>query len=131
MPDGMKFGCVCSRARLEKIAVLLEDGPLTVPKVAASVYCSERTAYVYLAELARRGTVRVSAWVPQPRGGAPGRVFDLGPAPDAPRPKREPRKDRGRFADPEVLMRKLALRRATRIRPRRDPMTAAMFGPPP
>jgi hypothetical protein len=60
--------------------------------------------------------------------------YRLGPGKDAPRPKPFTSAEicsRYRKANPDKVVDNIMVKRGKRTKPRRDPLTTALFGPPP
>lgn len=116
--------------REARILDILTRKDMSTSELCVLVHCTQRSAQELLAKLKRKGLVYRSGWRRQADGIAA--VFSAGIGTDAPKPpratdqERQQRKRKEETAE-EKDFRK-ARERASKIKPRRDPMTAAFFG---
>ena len=113
-----------------RVLDILQRKDMSTSELCVLVNCTQRAAQQLLAKLRRQGLVYRSGWRRQPDGIAA--VFTAGIGVDAPKPPRatdQQRKQRQRAAETgeEKDFRK-ARERASKIKPRRDPLIEAFFG---
>jgi hypothetical protein len=103
---------------------------MSTSELCVLVHCTQRSAQELLAKLKRKGLVYRSGWRRLPSGIAA--VFRAGVGTDAIKPPRateQERKKRQRAKETQEDKEfRLAREKAKKIKPRRDPMTAAFFG---
>jgi hypothetical protein len=142
--SSLTFTREASMIRIARILALLEEKPRTTDELAAALPCNKRTATVYVQALRGYGPIKrqvhTGAWRREPHTPqcplSP--VIHLGDLPDVPPPEKPTRaeverryRERVKRERPDRYMQMLAYARARSIKPRRDPMVAAFFGPPP
>jgi len=117
-------------ARLPRVIDILQRTGCTVPELAAKVYCTERSAQQMIKRLRLAGTVHIQEWARS--GRILVAVYRYGIGTDAVRPPPlTPMERLRRFRARETLDDKafrLARERGKRLKPRRDPLVAALFG---
>ena len=117
-------------ARLPKVIDLLQRIGCTAPELAAKVYCTERSAQQMINRLRLAGTVHIQEW--RRSGRVLVAVYRYGIGTDAVKPPPlTPMERLRRFRERESLDDKafrLARERGKRLKPRRDPLVAALFG---
>ena len=116
--------------RLPRIIDLLQRVGCTAPEVAAKVYCTERSAQILINKLRVQGVVHIQEW--RRSGNVLVAVYRHGIGTDAVKPPPlTPMERLRRFRERESLDDKafrLARERGKRLKPRRDPLVAALFG---
>ena len=116
--------------RLPRIVDLLQRVGCTAPEVAAKVYCTERSAQILINKLRQQGVVHIQEW--RRSGRVLVAVYRYGIGTDAVKPPPlTPVERLRRFRQRETLDDKafrLARERGKRLKPRRDPLVAALFG---
>ena len=117
-------------ARLPKVIDLLQRTACTAPELATKVYCTERSAQQMINRLRLAGTVHIQEW--RRSGNVLVAVYRYGIGTDAVKPPPlTPVERLRRFRARESLDDKafrLARERGKRLKPRRDPLVAALFG---
>ena len=128
--QGYAFNKPASLARIERIIKLLET-PMTKAELAAAAAISERgiTSYVHHLLTERPRRIHIHDWRPNSPG-SPTMVLIAGNGTNKRRPPRMTPSERSlkRRKDPEVCLQQLMYKRAARRTPRRDALSAAMFG---
>ena len=116
--------------REARILDILTRKDMSTSELCVLVHCTQRSAQELLAKLKRKGLVYRSGWRKQPDGIAA--LFSAGIGSDAPKPPRttdQERQKRKRAKETQEDKEfRLAREKAKKIKPRRDPMTAAFFG---
>ena len=116
--------------RLPRIIDLLTHQELTAHEIAATVYCTQRSAQILIAKLRKSGLVYVSEW--RRIGNVPVAVYRYGIGADAVRPEPKTAKERlERWRAKESLddhAFRMARERAKKWKIKRDPLVAALFG---
>jgi hypothetical protein len=109
---------------------LLQRTGCTAPELAAKVYCTERSAQQMIKRLQLAGTVHIQEW--RRSGNVLVAVYRYGIGTDAVKPPPlTPMERLRRHRARETLDNKafrLARERGHRLKPRRDPLVAALFG---
>ena len=117
-------------ARLPKVISILQRTGCTAPELAAKVYCTERSAQQMIKRLQLDGTVHIQEW--RRTGNVLVAVYRYGIGTDAVKPPPlTPMERLRRYRARETLDDKafrLARERGKRLKPRRDPLVAALFG---
>ena len=117
-------------ARLPRVIDILQRTGCTAPELAAKVYCTERSAQQMIKRLRLAGTIHIQEWARS--GRILVAVYRYGIGTDAARPlPLTPMERLRRFRQRETLDDKafrLARERGHRLKPRRDPLVAALFG---
>lgn len=104
--------------------------PNTRGDLAQAASMSVRTVQSYLtALLAEPRRIHVHDWR-RNFPGSPSAVYLAGDKPDKKKPRRftDAERSRRRRADPDIAIDHIQRQRLARIKPRRDPMVAALFG---
>lgn len=131
--QGYAFRYGPAAARMERILALLSK-PHTRQELAEATHIGVRGVQSYLtalmAEKPRR--IHVHDWRPNSPG-SPTAVYLLGDKRDKKKPRAmtAAERSRRRRADADVAIDHILRQRLERTKPRRDPLTAAMFGPAP
>lgn len=128
--NGYTFARASSQAKRERLLVLLKDGG-TAAQLGEKLGLQKNATLRYIAAAKRDGVkIRISAWAPNSPG-SPSPVYKLGARPDAPKPAPVPLVERQRRhrAKDGVTHAEAMAKRAKRLKPRRDPLVAALFGP--
>lgn len=116
--------------RLPRIIDLLTRQPCTAQDVAATVYCTERSAQILIARLRKSGLVYVAEW--RRSGTVLAAAYSYGIGTDAQKPKPMTSKERlERWRAKESLddhAFRMARERAKKWKIKRDPLVAALFG---
>lgn len=129
--QGYTFRYSHSQARMDRILDLLKK-PHTRQDLAEATHIGVRGVQSYLtalmAEEPRR--IHVHDWRPNSPG-SPSAVYLAGDHKDKrkPRARTAAERSRKRRQDADVAIDHIQRQRLQRIKPRRDPLTAAMFGP--
>lgn len=116
--------------REPRILDILSRKEMSTSELCVLLHCTQRSAQQILTRLKRKGLVYRSGWRRQADGIAA--VFSAGIGTDAPKPpratdqERQQRKRKEETAEDKEFRK--ARERASKIKPRRDPMTAAFFG---
>jgi len=109
---------------------LLQRTGCTAPELGRKVYCTERSAQQMIKRLQLAGTVHIQEW--RRSGNVLVAVYRYGIGTDAVKPPPlTPMERLRRFRARETLDDKafrLARERGKRLKPRRDPLVAALFG---
>ena len=128
--NGYTLEKAASNAKMMRMLELLET-PRSAIELAESLACAKRTANAYLAMLrAVKGTVRIGGWRRNAYG-EPSPLYVLGSTPDAERPRAyTDRQKHARYIKrhPEAAVNSMMRKRAARAKPKRDALTAALFG---
>jgi hypothetical protein len=116
--------------REPRILDILQRKDMSTSEICVLVHCTQRSAQELLAKMRRKGLIYRSGWRRQPDGIAA--VFRAGIGVDAPKPPRvtdteRKKKSRAKETQEDKEFRQ-ARERASKIKPRRDPMIAAFFG---
>ena len=116
--------------REPRILDILQRKDMSTSELCVLVHCTQRSAQELLAKMRRKGLIYRSGWRRQPDGIAA--VFRAGIGVDAPKPPRvtdteRKKKSRAKETQEDKEFRQ-ARERASKIKPRRDPMIAAFFG---
>lgn len=123
-------GANMKSARLPRVIDLLQRTGCTAPEIAASVYCTERSAQQMVHKLRQAGTVHIQEW--RRSGRILVAVYRYGIGTDAVRPPPLTPVERLRaWRQRESLDNKafrLARERGKRLKPRRDPLVAMFYG---
>lgn len=142
--SSLTFTRDASMIRIGRILALLEEKPHTTDELAAALYCNKRTATTYVQALRGYGPIKrqvhTGGW--KREADTPScplsPVIHLGDLPDVPAPAPPTRAAAARAyraqvkrERPDRYMQMLNYARGRNIKPRRDPMIAAFFGPPP
>lgn len=128
--NGYKFRNAASQAKRERLLELLKDGG-TAAQLGEKLGLKKNAVLRYIEGLRSDGVkIRVSDWAPNSPG-SPSPVYKLGGWADAPKPARLSQVERQRRhrAKEGVAHAEAMAKRARRIKPRRDPLVAALFGP--
>jgi hypothetical protein len=116
--------------RLPRIVDLLTRQGLTAHELAATVYCTQRSAQILVAKLRRSGLIYVTEW--RRVGTVWVAVYAYGIGSDATRPKPLTAKERlEKWRAKESLddhAFRMARERAKKWKIKRDPLVAALFG---
>jgi hypothetical protein len=116
--------------REPRILDILQRKDMSTSELCVLVHCTQRSAQELLAKMKRKGLIYRSGWRRQPDGIAA--VFRAGIGVDAPKPPRvtdteRKKKSRAKETQEDKEFRQ-ARERASKIKPRRDPMIAAFYG---
>ena len=116
--------------REPRILDILQRKDMSTSEICVLVHCTQRSAQELLAKMRRKGLIYRSGWRRQPDGIAA--VFRAGIGVDAPKPPRasdveRKKKSRAKETQEDKEFRQ-ARERASKIKPRRDPMITAFFG---
>ena len=127
--NGYTFARSSSQTKRDRLLALLKAGG-TAAQLGANLGLQKNAVLRYIEAARRDGVkIRVSVWSPNSPG-SPSPVYKLGARPDASKPAPVPlveRKRRHRAKDGVAEAEAMA-KRAKRLKPWRDPMTAALFG---
>ena len=116
--------------REPRILDILQRKDMSTSEICVLVHCTQRSAQELLAKMRRKGLIYRSGWRRQPDGIAA--VFRAGIGVDAPKPPRmtdteRKKKSRAKETQEDKEFRQ-AREKASKIKPRRDPMIAAFYG---
>jgi transcription initiation factor IIE alpha subunit len=116
--------------RLPKVIDALQMKGMTAPELALKVFCTERSAQQMINKLREAGNVHIQTWRKSKNVWVA--VYRYGIGSDAAKPKPLTAYERiVRHREKESLDDKafrLARERGKRLKPRRDPLVAALFG---
>ena len=128
--NGYKFRNAASQAKRDRLLELLKDGG-TAAQFGEKLGLKKNAVLAYIEGARRDGIkIRISAWEPNSPG-SPSPVYKLGARADAKKPERmsQAERQRRRREKEGVAHAEAMAKRAKRLKPRRDPLVAALFGP--
>lgn len=116
--------------RLPRIVDLLTRNPMTAHELAATVYCTQRSAQILVSRLRKQGLVYITEW--RRVGTVWVAVYAYGIGSDAIKPKPLTSQERlAKWRAKESLddhAFRMARERAKKWKIKRDPLVAALFG---
>lgn len=106
---------------------------LEVHHLAEALHMSGRNIRQYIGYLMQTEQIHIGSWRSRESWG-PVKRYRLGPGRDAPRPRPRTSAElsaRHRKNNPNRGLKDMMVKRLQHLKPRRDPMTSALFGKPP
>ncbi len=127
--NGYAFVRPASVTKRERLLVLLKDGG-TAAQLGEKLGLQKNATLRYIETAKREGIkIRISGWAPNSPG-SPSPIYRLGSWPDTPKPApmSDAEKKQRYRKDADAREAEAMAKRAKRLKPRRDPLTAALFG---
>jgi len=131
----MTFKSTVAQKKLERIRLLLREAPRHYRQLGEIMHMTPNAVQNYLYHLHGAGEIRIARYEHTGRFGAWAPVYALGSGKDAVRPTAKTNAEYKRTSNarlkrenPEKHRAIIMAKRAKRIKPRRDPMVAALFG---
>lgn len=127
--NGYTFARSSSQTKRDRLLALLKAGG-TAAQLGANLGLQKNAVLRYIEAARRDGVkIRISAWEPNSPG-SPSPVYKLGARADTKKPERmsQAERQRRRREKEGVAHAEAMAKRARRIKPRRDPLVAALFG---